>query len=256
MEPWVTELRAGRGDAMWDGFIDVHRRLIFSAIRHYLREPDDVMDVFAQVCAALRENDFARLRRYAGASNPPARFSTWLVAVVRNLTVDWIRHRDGRPRHRIPPNLSPVQQSIYRRVFVEGRSHQECFHLLTTSDGFALTDHAFATELAATYRSAPSAPRPRESARRIPMLLRDDEPAPDQENVEPDAANRLAELLGSLSPDDRLAVQLFIVDDLSAAEVARIVGWPSSKTVYNRVSRALAGMRSELRARGLAYGDL
>lgn len=256
MEPWVIELRAGRGDAMWDGFIDVHRRLIFSAIRHYLREPDDVMDVFAQVCAALRENDFARLRRYADASDPPARFSTWLVAVVRNLTVDWLRHRDGRPRHRVPPNLTPVQHSIYQRVFVEGRSHQECFHLLTTSDGFALTDHAFATELAATYRAAPSAPRPRESARRIPVLLRNDEPAPGQDNVEPDAANRLAELLGSLSPDDRLAVQLFIVDDLSAAEVARIVGWPSSKTVYNRVSRALASMRSELRSRGLAYGDL
>lgn len=255
MESWVTELRAGRGDAMWDGFIDVHRRLIFSAIRHYLREPDDVMDVFAQVCAALRENDFARLRRYADASDPPARFSTWLVAVVRNLTVDWLRHRDGRPRHRIPPNLSPVQQSIYQRVFLEGRSHQECFHLLT-SDGFALTDHAFATELAATYRSAPSAPRPRESARHLPALLSGNEPAPDASGAEPDAASRLAELLGSLSPDDRLAVQLFVVDELSAAEVARIVGWPSPKTVYNRVSRALASMRSELRSAGLVYGDL
>jgi RNA polymerase sigma factor (sigma-70 family) len=256
MEPWVTELRAGRGDAMWDGFIDVHRRLIFSAIRHYLRDPDDVMDVFARVCAALRENDFARLRRYADASDPAARFSTWLVAVVRNLTVDWLRHRDGRPRHRIPPNLSPVQQHIYQHVFLESRSHRECYHLLTTADGFALTDHAFATELAATYRLAPSAPRSRESARRIPALLRGDEPAPDPGDVEPDAVRRLAELLDSLSADDRLAVQLFVVDELSAAEVARILGWPSPKTVYNRVSRALAGMRSQLRAAGLSYGDL
>ena len=75
MEAWVEELRAGRGEAMWDRFIDDHRRLIFSAIRHYLKDPDDVMDVFAQVCAALRDNDFARLRRFAAAA--PARTRNW-----------------------------------------------------------------------------------------------------------------------------------------------------------------------------------
>jgi RNA polymerase sigma factor (sigma-70 family) len=256
MEPWIAELQAGRADAMWDGFIDRHRRLIFSAIRHYLRDPDDVMDVFAQVCAALRANDFARLHRYADAPEPRARFSTWLVAVVRNLTVDWLRHRDGRPRHRIPPDLTPAQQRIYQHVFLEGRSHQECYHLITGAEGMAMSDHTFAAELAATYRLAPSAPRPRESARRIPALLHDDVPAPDPGGAEPDAASRLSQLLDSLSAEDRLAVQLFVVDELSAAEVARIVGWPSAKTVYNRVSRALAGMRSQLRSAGLAYGDL
>jgi len=47
------------------------------------------MDVFARVCEALRENDFNRLRRCAARVDPGRPFSTWLVAVVHNLTIDW-----------------------------------------------------------------------------------------------------------------------------------------------------------------------
>ena len=254
MEAWVEELQAGRGEAVWDRFIDDHRRLIFSAIRHYLKDPDDVMDVFAQVCAALRDNDFARLRRFA-AADPRPRFSTWLVAVVRNLTVDWLRQRDGRPRRRIPDNLSAVQQRIYRHVFLESRSHQECFHLLA-AEGVALTDHEYASELATTYRLAPAPAPSRGVLRRRHDPMRPDLAAPEGETLGLDAPERLAALLAGLSAEDRLAVQLFVMDELSAAEVARIVGWPTPRTVYNRVSRALAAMRQQLGAAGLALGDL
>ncbi len=68
MEGWAAELVSGRPDAAWDAFVDRYRRLIFAAIRHYAQDYDDVMDV------------------------------TWLVTVVRHLTVDWFRHRDVRRR--------------------------------------------------------------------------------------------------------------------------------------------------------------
>jgi len=98
MEGWAAELVSGRLDAAWDAFVDRYRRLIFAAIRHYAQDYDDVMDVFAQVCAALREGDLWRLRTYAAQPDHRARFSTWLVTVVRHLTVDWFRHRDVRRR--------------------------------------------------------------------------------------------------------------------------------------------------------------
>ena len=254
MEPWVEQLRTGRGDAMWDGFIDRYRPLIFSAIRHYLRDPDDVMDVFARACETLRRDDFARLRRWTDTAHPRARFSTWLVAVVRNLTVDWLRERDGRASRRIPSELPPLQQRIYQHVFLEGRSHRECFHLLP-GDGFPLSEHDFAAELSATYRLNPYAARRQDRARET-VLLSDDLAAPDTPMIPPDLRERLASLLGRLGVEDRLAVQLFVVDELAAAEVARIVGWKSSKTVYNRVSRALASLRRDLLSQGLARGDL
>src|SRR5213080_3162157 len=56
MEGWAAELASGRPDAAWDLFLDRYRRLIFAAIRHYAQDHDDVMDVFARVCEALRED--------------------------------------------------------------------------------------------------------------------------------------------------------------------------------------------------------
>ena len=62
MEDWAAELHGGRPDAAWDLFVTRHRRLILAAIRHYARDTDDVMDVFARVCEALREDGLRRLR--------------------------------------------------------------------------------------------------------------------------------------------------------------------------------------------------
>jgi hypothetical protein len=48
-----------------------------------------------------------------------------------------------------------------------------------------------------------------------------------------------------------MAVQLFIIDEIDAATVARTVGWPNAKAVYNRVHRALDRLRSEVERLGL-----
>src|SRR6266516_2629265 len=70
VESWIAPLDSGDPERAWDLFVERYRRLIFGAIRHYTAEPDDVMDVFAHVCAAFRENDFARLRRCAARWEP------------------------------------------------------------------------------------------------------------------------------------------------------------------------------------------
>ena len=117
-ESWLAVLRDGDGEAAWDVFLDGHRRLMLATVRHYVRDYDDVMDVFARVCEGLRADRFARLRRYA--DKPPdshtARFSTWLVAVLRNLIMDWFRVRDGRKQlsnaaRALPPFKPPLRPS-------------------------------------------------------------------------------------------------------------------------------------------------
>ncbi len=253
MDAWLEELRAGRSEPAWALFIDRYRRLIFSAIRHFANDPDDVMDVFACVCESLRERDLARLRHYAESSTPGARFSTWLVAVVRNRTVDWFRHRDGRPRHRMPANLTMLQQRIYHSVFIDGSSHEECFHRLQLAASPPVSTHEFSEALRTTYRLA---------GQRGGARAAGDAPAPtsagtpEQQTLAADAGHRVTRLLEVLDPADRLAVQLFVVDELAAAEVARIVGWPNAKMVYNRVSRALTMLRHELARSGIGLGDL
>ena len=57
-EPWAAALAENHFDAAWDAFIGRYRRVIFSAIRHYAQDYDDVMEIFAHVCEALRADDF------------------------------------------------------------------------------------------------------------------------------------------------------------------------------------------------------
>lgn len=258
VEVWLAKLERGAFDQAWDLFVDRYRRLIFATIRHYATDYDDTMDVFAWVCEALRRDELGRLRRYAADKQHRARFSTWLVAVVRNLTIDWFRHRNGRKRLRAAfAELPPLQQKIYEYVCHQSLSHVEAYELLRSQHNVSLTFGAFLAELSATYRAL--------TGGRKGALMRElggGRPPTDWDLTtemvvgSADSAEHVARLLDHLKPDDRLAVQLFVVDELPAAEVARIVGWPTAKTVYNRVSRALVAMRESLARRGIGPGEL
>jgi DNA-directed RNA polymerase specialized sigma24 family protein len=66
----------------------------------------------------------------------------------------------------------------------------------------------------------------------------------------------LAAALDTLPAEDRLAVQLFVIEDLPAERVARAVGLPNAKAVYNRVYRALEVLRQKLEQAGIREGGL
>src|SRR5512134_3276173 len=154
MEAWAAELQQGRPDAAWDLFVSRYRRLIFAGIRHYAQDYDDVMDVFAQVCEALREDDLRRLRAYLAQTNHRARLSTWLVTVVRHLTVDWFRHRDGRRRlSAVADGLPALRRRIFEHVFLAHKSHVEAYELLRAGETPTLSFREFQSELRATYRA-------------------------------------------------------------------------------------------------------
>jgi len=260
VEDWVAELQRDRLDAAWDLFLDRYRRLIFAAIRHYAQDYDDVMDVFARACEALRADDLRRLRSWVEQPEHRARFSTWLVTVVRHLTVDWFRHRDGRRRLSVvAEGLPPLRRRIFELVFLDRRSHIEAYELIHTREA-ALTFREFLSELRATYRAV--------STGRRGQILRDLAPTSEAvENLPADpagpsatSANEQSQLmeraLGTLAPDDRLIVELYVLEELPAETVATVVGLANAKAVYNRAYRALAVVREHLERAGMGREDL
>lgn len=258
MEPWRAALARSEVDAAWDLFIARYRRLILATIRRLIQSDEDVFDAFADVCQALSADGLARLRRYDERADSRARFSTWIVVVVRNRTVDWLRRRSGRTRLTPPDGLSALQIEIFRCVFVERRSHAEAYELLQGSAASGLTFGAFLRELAEVYRAAEDGAG-RGVLRYLPPppeLQREPPARPEAALVAAEAAARLAEALEPLPADTRLAVQLFVVEGLPAADVARAVGWPNAKAVYNRVYRALSALREALERQGVGRGDL
>ena len=78
-----------------------------------------------------------------------------------------------------------------------------------------------------------------------------------EERAERDELTRhIAAALANQPDDVRVAVDLFVVEGMAAADVALAVGWPNAKAVYNRVSRALASLRAALLREGIGRGDL
>lgn len=250
MEVWRAKLASGDGDAAWSLFIERYRNLIFAVIRRTLKDEDDIADVFSDVCAELSDNNLSRI------SNQPesgkARFSTWLVTVVHNRAIDWVRHREGRRRIVVPDGLTPLQDEIFHRVVAEHRSHAEAYELIRQRSPNSLTFGEFLKEVSATYRILDANgkavgryfPGP-------PMEIVKPEPDPHSAFLLTESSEQLSRAMKILSPDERLAVQLFVVDELSAAAVATIVGWPNAKAVYNRVSRSLERLRRELESLGV-----
>ena len=256
MDDWVEKLRGGAPDEAWDRFIHRYRRLIFAAIRHYVQDQDEVMDVFARVCEALREDNLRRLRTYADSPSHRARFSTWLVTVVRHLTVDWFRHRDGRRRlPSIAEGLAPLQRRIFEHVFLARRGHAEAYGVICSHDPPGPTYREFLVELRTTYRILVSGRQGRLLRELLPPP-----PDPESEGRTPaetsEVRERLNDILASLSPEDRVALEFYVVDELPAADIARVLGLPNAKTVYNRVYRSLEAMRLILERAGISRDDL
>jgi RNA polymerase sigma factor (sigma-70 family) len=256
-ESWIARLAAGEVQAAWDEFIERYRRLIFASIRHYSSDHDDVMDIFASVCEALREDDLARLRAYGSRTEHRARFSTWLVTVVRHLAIDWFRSRDGRRRVSARAGtLSPLERRIFQLVFLDGHSHIETFERLRAESDSNLTFRVYQTALRTVY-GAMTAQRPGAPLAglvRRPVELTHD-PAVEAEELT-DRATILEQALSCLGPEDRLAVELYVIEELPAVDVARVLGLPGPKAVYNKVYRAPDSVRGHLGSLGIAREDL
>ena len=257
MDDWMEELHRGNSDDAWDLFIAHYRRLIFAAIHHYVRDPDDATDIFARVCEALREDDLRRLRQYSEQPHHTARFSTWLVTVVRNLTVDWLRHRDGR-RHLsvLADGLPPLQRRIFELVYLERRHHVEAYEVIRSAMGSELTFSQFLAEFRAMRRAVSAGGHSHvlralagQSAGASTVLR----------PITGETAERRAVLddaVRSLDTGDRQAVDLYVIDHRPAATVATMLGLPNAKAVYNRVYRALGLLRARLEKAGIRRGDL
>ncbi|HMC57019.1 MAG TPA: sigma-70 family RNA polymerase sigma factor [Gemmatimonadaceae bacterium] len=257
-------LTAGDRDAAWDALITHYRRLIFAAIRRTTSDADHVMDVFAAVCETLRADDCRRLRDYAARARPGSKFSTWLCAVVHNRAIDCLREREGRPRPSAAAGrMPPLQRHIYERVFLQQRSHVEAYELLRSDTFPTLAFGSFLAALRDVYRAVG-----RETPLATPFATRDESIPETLSGLEPHAgpsldpsvaAEReavLTEAMASLPVDDRLAVQLYVVEGMPATDVARAVGLSGAKAVYNRVYRALAALRERLQRAGVGAGDL
>ena len=177
------------------------------------------------------------------------------MVVVRHLAIDWFRHRDGRRRLTTATlALPPLERRIFELVFLDRQGHVEAYEIIRTGEAPTLGFREYLAALRATYRSVGSGRYPG-LAREVPLPPPEDADPPDEE----EAGHRrehLEMVLKTLSPEDRTALRLYVVEGMAADAVARVLGLPNTKAVYNRVYRILAALRSRLEQAGLRRDDL
>ena len=92
----LERLSSGRVGAAWSEFLEQYSPLIMQVIRRHDADHERARECFTYVCGALSDDGFRRLLSFR--PDGPARFKTWLMAVVSNLCVDWRRKQQGRIR--------------------------------------------------------------------------------------------------------------------------------------------------------------
>lgn len=257
----LQRLSSGKVDDAWREFLLGYSSVIMHVVRRHETDADRATECFIQVCAALSDDGFRRLRGFR--PDGPARFRTWLMAVVSNLCVDWRRREQGRvrPFGRIA-RLPELEQQVYRCIYLRGMSREQCrqvllprFPALTGLQVSEINGRLFGL-LTPQQRWQLSLRTP--GSRPVLVGVSSEEDDPDWRLEEPgpgpDAQaeglqdrERLQQALARLPSEQRLLLRLRYEQDLTLAEVARLTRQPDpfrANRAIHAALRALAGLMS------------
>jgi len=251
----IRELGSRNPEPAWAEFLRVHAALIFQVVRLFEREQDEISDCFLFVCEQLSRGRFRRLRKFRPKG--PAKFETWLRAVVRNLCLDWHRKEFGRHRvfHSIS-RLSDLEQEVFRCVYeglfspeyaltwlaprfpqltrstldecierIEGTMTSRQRWLLSVRNRRALAQESANSEDSPAARVADAAANP---------------------ETEASLQERKSALLGALkklTARERLMIRLRFEDDLTLEQVAKIFHLADAQTADRRLRELLGRLR-------------
>ncbi|MEK7250054.1 MAG: hypothetical protein AAB209_06480, partial [Bacteroidota bacterium] len=116
----------------WAEFLRRYSNLFFKVIWQHERNHDDAVEKYLFVCTKFAENDFAKLRKFqTDYGTRPAKLSTWLAAVTRNLCID--AHRAAHGRRRFPAALlrmTDFERNVFRLYYWEGCTDDEVINKL------------------------------------------------------------------------------------------------------------------------------
>ena len=249
-------------DEAWHAFVDRYSPLILSIIRRYVRDDEQVKNVWAGVLERLYRG---QLRGYEGRSL----LSTWLVFVARSAAIDHLRGRRGRPRK--PPgwdDLDPRDQHVYRELFMNHRSPEEVRHALAAAgdlaEGESLAEIVARLEeqlgdrtLRRVAWDAHAASVGAVSGRLLEYLdhaaaeaeQKRREADPEQELHRRRARETLEHVLATvaaLPEDERRALELRYREGWSAARIGDELGIARRREVYTLLDRAVRNLRKLL----------
>lgn len=230
------------------------------AARQFANGSETASDCFLFVCEGLSDDGFRRLRSFR--RDGPARFQTWLKAVVANLCIDWRRKQHGRLRPFVAVSgLPPLEQEVYRNIYLRGMTRADCQRVLVqrfpdvTLEQISEVNARLFKQLSSRQRwqlvhrsrgfvSIDDATTPDDEATGV----QPEEPGPGPEQLAEEWNSRDAvnEALQKLAPRQRLLLRLRYQQDLTLEEVARLVGLPDPYRANREIQAAIEELARHL----------
>src|SRR5258708_5458358 len=253
----LDRLRSREPQEAWTEFIQEYSALIFHVVRHFEHNHDNAADCFQFVCERLSEKSFRRLNRFKVEG--PAKFSTWLRAVVRNLCLDWQRRKFGRPRvFKSISHLSALDQEVFRCIYEPALPIDEAFLQLRvgfpglTKDQLEQSveriDSALTTKQRwlLSARSIQRSPSTFDQSDGRSVVIPDARPDPEAETLLAEKRAALARALMQLSKGERLLVRLRFEQELTLDQIASLLDLGNAQRVDRKIKDVLARLREAL----------
>jgi len=242
----LLRLASDQADSGWNDFLERYSTLLLDIVHRYEHEKDRAQECFEYVCAKLSDNDFHRLTCFR--PDGPAKFRTWLTAVVGNLCIDWRRSVYGR--YRTPHNvreLPELDQRVFDCLYRHGMTRQECLHFLEARFP-KLTEQMISEIHAGIHAVLTSRQRWQLSTRKTEtvsidhptMIFSATDKGPESLTETDQEQQRLMKAMARLEPRQRLFLQLRFQQDLTLEEVARLTRLSDSFQARREIDAALA----------------
>ncbi len=227
-------------------------RIAFSICRRHGLTHEDTEDFASSVKARLVESGYAALGKFRGDSA----LTTYLAVVIAMAFRDYRAQRWGRWRpSAVARTCGPLAVRLETLVYRDGLSFDQAVATLRAAGVSNMSPRELAAMFARFPRRAPLRPvevGPESLVTTATEYGADDLVSSRLENDDRIAVEAaLTRSLEKLPAEERLMLRMHYWEKLSVADVARALGLPQ-KSLYRRIERALATLRTQLEASGIS----
>ncbi len=246
-------------ESAYSELLERYTPALLRMIRRFMRDPDEVMEVYTAICERLLAHNFRALRRFRVNSE----LLPWLSVVAANACRDRLRKRRATsvPKS-VLSKLDAFEELVFKYYYWRRMPHEDIAEIISTNDGMPCTrlDVMAAigkiNDLLSTSKRwhllvALNANRPNLSieelreAGTVPAVI---EPSGVVDDVMPNGERiaRLNRSLQALDGEDRLLVLLRYEHGMTAPQIADVMGYDRHKYVYTRLRTIVAQLRRSM----------
>lgn len=230
--------------------------VLLRMIRRFMRDPDEVMEVYTSICERLRANDYQALVRFRTNSD----LMPWLSVVAANACRDRLRKRrvTSVPRS-VLSKLNAFEQLVFKYYYWQRLPHEDIAEIVNSKHGTPctaleviqaiskindlLTINKRWLLLVALNANRPALSIDELAESGVHPALADGAGDLDEAFRHREQIDRLSEAMGQLENEDQLLVLLRFEHGMTAPQIADVMHFENHKYVYTRLRTVISRLR-------------